>query len=136
MSPPRGIGLLRAPMRVARPVTRLERSAAMYRDGLGLAEIGRFQDHAGFDGIMLGAPGLDYHLELTHCRSLPLAPSPTPEDLLVFYLPDREAWQADCASLLSAGFAEVAPYNPYWGVRGRTFEDPDGYRIVLQQEKW
>lgn len=136
MSASERVGLLNAPLRVARPVTELERSAAMYREGLRLVEVGRFENHAGFDGIMLGAPGLGYHLELTHSRSLPLPPSPTPEDLLVFYLPDRTEWQAACASLLLAGFTEVAPYNPYWGRRGRTFEDPDGYRIVLQQERW
>ena len=26
--------------------------------------------------------------------------------------------------------------NPYWDVSGRTFEDPDGYRIVLQNAAW
>ena len=132
----RWIGPLRATLRVARPVSALQRSAAMYREGLGLVEVGRFENHGGFDGVMLGAPGLGYHLELTHSRSLPLAPSPTPEDLLVFFFPDRAEWQAACASLLLAGFIEVAPYNPYWGRRGRTFEDPDGYRTVLQQEGW
>ena len=36
----------------------------------------------------------------------------------------------------SAGFKLVSPFNPYWGVLGRTFEDPDGYRTVLQRERW
>jgi hypothetical protein len=37
---------------------------------------------------------------------------------------------------LNAGFRRVAPFNPYWEVRGRTYEDADGYRIVLQQAEW
>jgi hypothetical protein len=32
----------------------------------------------------------------------------------------------------AAGFAAVVPENSYWGRHGRTFEDADGYRIVLQ----
>jgi hypothetical protein len=35
-----------------------------------------------------------------------------------------------------AGFARVASFNPYWDRDGRTFEDPDGYRIVLQNSAW
>jgi hypothetical protein len=35
-----------------------------------------------------------------------------------------------------AGFAPVPSYNPYWDVTGRTFEDPDGYRVVLQCAAW
>jgi hypothetical protein len=35
-----------------------------------------------------------------------------------------------------AGFRLVAPFNPYWGFLGRTFEDPDGYRVVLQRDSW
>jgi hypothetical protein len=73
-------------LRIARPVSELERSAAMYRTGLGLLEIGRFENHAGFDGVMLGRPGLPYHFEFTFCRAHPVVPSPTPEDLIVFYL--------------------------------------------------
>jgi hypothetical protein len=38
--------------------------------------------------------------------------------------------------MLAAGFREVASFNPYWDARGRTFEDPDGYRTVLQNAAW
>jgi hypothetical protein len=27
----------------------------------------------------------------------------------------------------AAGFRQVASFNPYWEVRGCSFEDPDGY---------
>ena len=55
-------------LRIARPVTELERSATMYCRGLGLKEVGRFEDHQGYDGVMLGAPGLPYHFEFTRSR--------------------------------------------------------------------
>ena len=38
--------------------------------------------------------------------------------------------------MLAAGFRAVASFNPYWERRGRTLEDPDGYRIVLQNAAW
>ena len=123
-------------LRIARPVSALERSVDLYRKGLGLIEIGRFEDHAGFDGVMLGRPGLPYHFEFTHCRAHPVAPTPTAEDLLVFYLPDLDDWVPACATMLEAGFVEVPPFNPYWGRRGRTFEDHDRYRLVLEQARW
>lgn len=43
---------------------------------------------------------------------------------------------AACARMLDAGFREVESFNPYWQRHGRTFEDPDGYRTVLQNAGW
>lgn len=126
----------RVALRIARPVSDLEQSVAMYCKGLGLVEIGRFQDHQGFDGVMLGGIGVDYHFEFTRFRSHPVRPSHTPEDLVVFYLPERAEWQRTCDSMLKAGFREVPPFNPYWGQRGRTFEDNDRYRVVVEQAAW
>lgn len=127
---------MRPHLRIARPVSALERSVAMYSEGLGLTEIGRFADHAGFDGVMLGGVGLGYHFEFTYCRTRPVQPSPTEEDLLVFYLSDPAEWRRACKSMLEAGFNEVSSFNPYWRQRGRTFEDHDGYRVVLEQSEW
>ncbi len=127
---------MRAHLRVARPVADVARATAMYREGLGFAVVGAFRDHEGFDGVMLGHEGLGWHLELTACRAHPVAPAPTPEDLLVFYLPDAAPWRAACERALAAGFCEVAPFNPYWAAQGRTFADADGYRVVLQNASW
>ncbi|HYL91305.1 MAG TPA: VOC family protein [Burkholderiales bacterium] len=125
-----------AHLRIARPVTALERSVAMYRSGLSLVELGRFENHDGFDGVMLGKPGMGWHFEFTYCRTHPVTPSPTPEDLIVFYVPQPAGWRKACASMLEAGFIEVEAFNSYWRERGRTFRDPDGYRVVLEQAAW
>lgn len=127
---------MNAHLRIARPVTDLHRARSMYVDGLGLDVVGSFEGHDGFDGVMLGRAGAGYHFEFTACRHHPVRPSPTPEDLVVLYLPDLNVWEAACARMVSAGFREVESFNPYWGVRGRTFEDPDGYRTVLQNAAW
>jgi hypothetical protein len=108
----------------------------MYRRGLGLRVVGTFEDHEGFDGVMLGLAGSGYHFEFTRHRTHPVAPAPTAEDLAVFYVPVEAEWQAACARMLAAGFAQVASFNPYWDARGRTYEDPDAYRVVLQHAGW
>jgi len=68
-------------LRVARPVSNLQRAQQMYCAGLGLEVIDGFENHEGFDGVMLGFRGCDYHLEFT-------------------------------------------------------YQDHDGYRVVLQRENW
>jgi catechol 2,3-dioxygenase-like lactoylglutathione lyase family enzyme len=125
-----------AHLRIARPVRDLNVSADMYKRGLGLEEIDRFEDHEGFDGLMLGNRGRNFHFEFTYCRIHPIPPAPTPEDLLVFYVPDLDAWRNRCSAMVEAGFKEVAPLNPFWQHLGRTFEDPDGYRVVIQRARW
>ena len=75
-------------VRVARPTDRLDEVVRFYRDGLGLAELGRFEGHAGYDGVFLGLPGEECHLEFTtHVDGSP-GPAPTRDNLLVFYLED------------------------------------------------
>jgi catechol 2,3-dioxygenase-like lactoylglutathione lyase family enzyme len=123
-------------VRIARPVLDLGRSVAMYTRGLGLEELGRFEDHAGFDGVMLGRRGETHHFEFTYCRAHPVRPAPTPEDLLVFYVPQADEWRRIGAAMIEAGFKEVQSFNPYWQQAGRTFEDADGYRVVVQQADW
>ena len=123
-------------LRIARPVSDLGRAVRMYTTGLDLHVLGSFEDHEGFDGVMLGRGGVPHHFEFTHCRSHAVSPSPTREDLVVFYVPDPIEWQSACARMEAAGFAVVASFNPYWDVHGRTFEDPDGYRVVLQNAEW
>lgn len=108
----------------------------MYVNGLGLQVLGSFEDHDGFDGVMLGHAGSGHHFEFTHCRRHPVVPTPTNEDLLVFYIDEPSEWQAACARLKSAGFRQVDSFNPYWDVRGRTYEDHDGYRVVMQCAAW
>lgn len=38
--------------------------------------------------------------------------------------------------MAAAGFAPVPSYNPYWDEHGRTFEDPDGCRVVPKRAAW
>ncbi|HEY2569740.1 MAG TPA: VOC family protein [Candidatus Udaeobacter sp.] len=123
-------------LRVARPTDNLTAIAEMYAKGLGFTVLARFEDHRGFDGVILGHPEQPYHIEFTSRRGHKVGRAPTWDHLLVFYVSDRAEWEASCAQMISARFREVPSYNPYWDLRGRTFEDIDGYRVVLQNAKW
>ena len=98
-------------LRIARPVSDIERTKDMYCRGLGLRVIGRFENHDGFDGIMLGVAGANCHFEFTHSRKHPVRPAPTVEDLAVFYTPAESEWQATCAGMLAAGFTQVTAFS-------------------------
>lgn len=123
-------------LRVARPTNSIEALLPFYRDGLGLEVLYQFEDHNGFDGVMLGQRGCPYHFEFTHHRGHTVAGAPSQDNLLVLYLPDSSEWQHAVARMQQEGFAPVSSYNPYWDQHGVTFEDADGYRVVLHQGAW
>lgn len=128
--------LEKAHLRVARATNDLAEIIKFYRDGLGFEIITSFADHEGFDGVMLGHKDLAYHLEFTSQPGHRAAAAPNKESLLVFYLPDRNEWQVAVKRMLARGYEPVESYNPYWDVNGKTFEDADGYRVVLQNAGW
>lgn len=125
-----------AHLRIARPTDHMSEIIRFYQGGLGFELLGSFEDHDGFDGVMLGQRGAAYHLEFTHHPGQQTGKAPTQDNLLVFYLPDAVEWQKAVERMRSHGYAPVKSYNPYWDLRGKTFEDADGYRIVLQQATW
>src|SRR6266581_2972635 len=95
-------------VRFARHTERLMEVVGFYRDGLGLAEIGRFEKHDGYDGVFLTVPGTDAHLEFTS-GGHGSAPSPHPETLLVLYLGSADALHEACERV---GARPVEPANP------------------------
>src|SRR5687767_6868522 len=125
-------------LRVARPTNDLEKVIRFYRDGLGLALLGSFADHEGFDGVMLGWEGQQHqtHLEFTRQHGHDAGRAPTRDNLLVFYLPDAGEYQRAVERMRAHGYEPAASANPYWDRGGITFEDPDGYRVVLFNRSW
>jgi catechol 2,3-dioxygenase-like lactoylglutathione lyase family enzyme len=131
-----GADLGKAHLRVSRPTDDLAPLVRFYRDGLGLDVLYEFKDHDGFDGVLLGRRGAGYHLEFTRKGGNNVGRAPTEDNLLVFYVPDADDWKQTVARLEGLGYQAVKAFNPYWDKKGKTFEDPDGYRVVLQNGSW
>ncbi|HPE47359.1 MAG TPA: VOC family protein [Hyphomonas sp.] len=128
--------LEQAKLRVARPTDDIDALLPFYRDGLGFEVLFEFRGHDDFDGVMLGHPGAPFHLEFTRAHGHAAGRAPTQDNLLVFYLPEQNRLAAATARLRATGFEPVPSFNPYWDEGGVTFEDPDGYRVVLFGRAW
>ena len=120
-----------ATLRIARPSDNIDALIPFYVDGLGFELLYRFNQHEGFDGIMLGHKGAGYHLEFTSKTGHTVGRASTEDNLLVFYLPDGNDFEDAVRRMEKAGFAAVKSFNLYWDRCGKTFEDADGYRVVL-----
>ena len=85
---------------------------------------------------MLCRAGYPYHFEFTYHHGQSVGRAPTKDNLLIFYIPEEEQWQQTVNRLIANGFDPAESYNPYWDLTGKTFEDPDGYRVVIQHSAW
>jgi len=119
-------------VRFARHTRRLAELVRFYRDGLGLPEIGRFENHDGYDGVFLDLPGTNAHLEFTSGGEH-APPPPHEETVLVLYLGEENAVAEACTR---AGTKPVESANPYWSSHGVTLLDPDGFPVVLVPHTW
>lgn len=117
--------------RIARPTNKMAEVARFYKEAVGLTEIGSFTNHAGYDGVMLGLPSAAYHLEFTQQINGSPCPAPTKDNLLVLYFNDPTLFEQAVQRMKTYGQSPVPPENPYWEGKSFTFEDPDGWRVVL-----
>lgn len=122
---------MKTKLRIARATNDLKRISEMYSEGLGLEILGSFDNHSGFDGVMLGTKEADYHFEFTHEHGQLAPRSNSPEQLIIFYANDVEHSHMLRNQMLKAGFEIVKSHNPYWDQHGYTLEDFEGYRTVV-----
>ncbi len=123
-------------LRIARPTNRLDAIVEFYVGTLGFEQLGEFRDHDGFDGVMVGHSVAPYHLEFTQHKLDEHDWVPSQDHLLVFYIEDYSVWEHTTRKIESLGADHVVSQNPYWDRSGKTYEDPDGYRIVIQHGSW
>ncbi len=123
-------------VRIARPTDQLDEVVRFYCEGLGLPELDRFAGNAGYRGVLLGLPGMRYHLEFTqHDHGSP-GPAPSRDNLLVLYFDDLTQVEQVATWLAALGHLPVEAENPYWTENGAvTVEDPDHWRVVLMPQR-
>lgn len=118
-------------MRVARPTTDIERAITFWTQVVGLEILSRFEDHEGYDGVILGNSGDQWEIEVTHHSSGMPLPSPSEEDIIVLYLKEGVADEIT-DRLRHAGHPAKEHPNPYWRAMGASAHtDPDGYTLII-----
>lgn len=120
--------------RVARHTNDLKAIQSFYTIILGFELLGSFENHDHYNGIFLGFPNADWHLEFT--TSDEKANHHFDEDdLLVLYPESRNKYNSLLKKLVENDILSIPSKNPYWNENGKMFLDPDGYRIVLSPLK-
>ncbi|WP_047980226.1 VOC family protein [Ornithinibacillus contaminans] len=122
-------------VRIARPTDKFEEVIDFYQNGLGLQQIEQFNG-GGYEGVIFGLPDVNYHLEFTRHMDGSPCPAPSKDNLLVFYITDKNEIETVSERLKNLGYPEVEPENGYWKELGITVEDPDGWRIVLMNRSY
>jgi len=121
-------------LRIARHTNDFIAIQHFYIGLLGLDYLGEFKDHSGYDGVFIGLKNADWHLEFTMSANKP-EHHPDDDDLLVFYIETEHKMNEILAKLAANKVKETKAKNPYWNIHGKTFVDPDGYRVVLAPQK-
>ena len=70
--------------RFARHTNDLEQLKSFYTSVLGLELLGSFENHNGYDGLFLGKPNENWHLEFTKSDEV-ISFNFDEDDILVFY---------------------------------------------------
>ncbi len=124
-------------LRLSRPTNNLENVLRFYCDGLGFEVLDRYEAQQGWDGLIIGHRDWPYQLEFSRRRDGSVVPlAPTPEHSVVFCIEDHDFWEKTLQSLFEAGFTQVTPPQLYADSGVASYEDPDGYRLILVQGRW
>lgn len=116
--------------RSARYTNNLSPIINFYTEILGLKVLGNFKDHDGYDGVFLGIPGADWHLEFTTSTE-PAQHQPDEDDLLVFYPASSEEYSTITECFAKHNIPPAEPKNPYWKANGTLYKDPDGFGVII-----
>ena len=116
--------------RYARHTNNLDNLIEFYQNIIGLERLGGFKDHSGYDGVFLGFPNQDWHMEFTYSNDK-ANHHPDRDDLIVLYLDSEEEIQTIIGKAKQAAIIPVTSQNPYWNEKGVELTDPDGFGVML-----
>ena len=120
--------------RFARHTNNLEKLKSFYIDVLGLELLGGFENHDGYNGVFIGKPNENWHLEFTQSNEI-LNHKFNEDDILVFYPNNKLEYKLLLEKLKKHSIEFITAKNTYWNENGKLFLDPDGYRIVISHLK-
>lgn len=120
--------------RYARHTNNLKALETFYTEIVGLEKLGGFENHSSYDGIFLGDPTENWHLEFTSSTEEPIHQFDE-DDALVFYLDHLEDFENLQQRLKRYSIELLIPKNPYWRENGIQISDPDGVNIIFTLKK-
>jgi catechol 2,3-dioxygenase-like lactoylglutathione lyase family enzyme len=120
--------------RFARHTNNLESLKSFYCNVLGLEILGGFENHNGYDGVFIGKPNENWHLEFTKSTEI-VQFNFGEEDILVFYPNSKLEYEIVLEKLKHHSVELIQAKNPYWNENGILFLDPDGYQIAISHLK-
>jgi hypothetical protein len=116
--------------RYARHSTDLNRLEKFYTQVVGLENLGGFQNHDDYDGLFLGLPNMNWHIEFTTSSEAPMSQFDE-DDALVFYVNCDMEFAAIKTKLKAKKVLLETPKNPYWQHHGVMVSDPDGCKVIF-----
>ena len=119
-------------LRFARHTNDLEKIKSFYVNVLGFQLLGEFNNHDDYDGIFIGKPNLDWHLEFTKSNEI-VNFEFGEEDYLGFYLNNIIEYNLIIEKLNSNKINFINSKNPYWNDNGTIIKDPDGFNIIISK---
>ena len=120
--------------RFARHTNNLEQLKSFYIDILGLELLGGFENHNGYDGVFIGKPNENWHLEFTKSDEI-VTFNFGEEDILVFYPNTKLEFELIHDKIITNKIEFIKAKNSYWNENGKMILDPDGYRVVISHLK-
>lgn len=120
--------------RFARHTNNLEKINSFYIDILGFELLGGFENHNFYDGIFIGKPNENWHLEFTKSEET-IEFNFGDDDYLVFYPENHSEYNAIIESISKNNIAFITSKNPYWNENGKIILDPDGFSIIISNLK-
>ncbi len=120
--------------RIARHTNDLEKIKYFYTSVLGFEVLGSFENHANYNGIFIGKPNLDWHLEFTTSNEV-VEFNYNEDDILVFYPEEISEYNQLIDIIQKQNISFIKAKNRYWNENGKMILDPDGYRIVISNLK-
>ncbi len=121
-------------LRVARHTDNLEKVISFYIEIMGLEIMGDFKNHDGYDGVFIGKPNLDWHLEFTISQENPNHIFDE-DDILVFYPKTIEELDSIMNKIHENNFEIKKSKNPYWNINGILIKDYDNHNVIISPLK-
>lgn len=120
--------------RVARHTNNLNLIKEFYTGVLNFEILGEFENHDSYHGIFLGKKDSKWHLEFTQTEE-PADHHFDEDDILVLY-PLQEKDSLEIMKKIKEFDLKIkTSKNPYWEKNGIMIKDPDGYNIIISNQK-